>query len=229
MKIISWNCNGKFREKFNEIAKLNADIYVIEECEDPSHVQSQAYATFAENSVWIGEKPAKGLGIFAKENVNLQKLLWPNYCLRNFLPVRVNDSFNLLGVWACRPYIEEYCVYQAIHKTKFDDAMLIIGDFNSNAIWDGKHGKRNHSFVVNELKQMGLVSAYHHLSGEMHGHETKSTFYLYRHKDKNYHIDYAFINQKYLKSFSILSDDTWLTFSDHLPILLEREDAANVR
>ena len=29
MKILSWNCNCKFREKFKEIIKYNADVYVI--------------------------------------------------------------------------------------------------------------------------------------------------------------------------------------------------------
>ena len=34
MKIISWNANCKFREKYKDIAKLEADIYVIQECEN---------------------------------------------------------------------------------------------------------------------------------------------------------------------------------------------------
>ena len=29
IKIVSWNCNGKFREKFKEIIEEDADIYVI--------------------------------------------------------------------------------------------------------------------------------------------------------------------------------------------------------
>ena len=29
MKIISWNVNGKFREKFTSIIEEDADIYVI--------------------------------------------------------------------------------------------------------------------------------------------------------------------------------------------------------
>ena len=33
IKIVSWNCNGKFREKFEEIVEEDADIYVIQECE----------------------------------------------------------------------------------------------------------------------------------------------------------------------------------------------------
>lgn len=32
MKIVSWNCNGKFREKFSILQKLDADIYVVQEC-----------------------------------------------------------------------------------------------------------------------------------------------------------------------------------------------------
>ena len=35
MKIISWNCNGALRNKFQHIAELEADIYIIQECEDP--------------------------------------------------------------------------------------------------------------------------------------------------------------------------------------------------
>lgn len=29
VKIISWNCNCKFREKYKEIIKYNADIYML--------------------------------------------------------------------------------------------------------------------------------------------------------------------------------------------------------
>ena len=36
MRIISWNCNGAFRNKINSILSLNGDIYVIQETEDPN-------------------------------------------------------------------------------------------------------------------------------------------------------------------------------------------------
>lgn len=35
MRIISWNANGKFCEKFSFILNEAADIYVIRECENP--------------------------------------------------------------------------------------------------------------------------------------------------------------------------------------------------
>lgn len=54
MKIISWNANCKFREKYTEIAKLGADIYVIQECENPETSKSPEYREFVKNGFWVG-------------------------------------------------------------------------------------------------------------------------------------------------------------------------------
>lgn len=222
MVIVSWNCNGKFREKFEQIHRIDADIYVIQECENPQKYKNSEYFNFAKNHIWIGENQNKGLGVFAKEGIELKlNNLFQSYCLRYFLALKVNNEFDLLAVWAGKPYIEEYYIYQSINKNNFNKKTIIIGDFNSNAIWDAKNACRTHTAVVEELKQLGLTSAYHFVFNEAQGKESQKSFYLYRHKDKSYHIDYAFLAPSTIKSFQIESNDNWLAYSDHKPIILE--------
>ncbi len=221
MKIVSWNCNGKFLKKFKNVVKLNADIYVIQECENPTNFKNTNYFSFASNYIWIGDNKNKGLGIFAKDNIELKMNNWEPYCLRNFISVNINSSFDLVGVWACDPYIEEYYIYQCIHINKYNNKTIIIGDLNSNKIWDKQHKKRNHTNVVKILEKKGLISAYHYFYNENQGEEKQKTFYLYRHLDKGYHIDHCFIHKERIKNYKVLDYKKWLIYSDHIPIMLE--------
>lgn len=220
MKIVSWNCAGKFREKFQLITKLDADIYIIQECENPADYPFHPYSVFASNHLWTGERSKKGLGIFAKPEINLQPNQWQKYCLRNFLSVKINGTFDLVAVWACRPYIEEYYIYQSINISNYDARTVILGDFNSNAIWDKKHDIRTHTAIVQQLLSVGLCSAYHYTHAEPQGSESKHTFYLYRHHDKGYHIDHCFTNEQNILAYQVFDSPEWLTISDHVPIML---------
>ena len=102
LKIISWNSNGKFREKFKEIIEEDADIDVIQECEKPAQSDDEDYREFAgENYFWTGNLHYKGLGIFAKEDVKLEKIEF-NGEFEHFILLNVNDSFNLLGSGQCQ-------------------------------------------------------------------------------------------------------------------------------
>lgn len=221
MKIVSWNCNGKFREKFKNIIQFNAEIYVIQECENPSNYKDTDYYSFANNYIWVGEDKNKGLGIFADKNINLHRNDWDSYCLRNFISVNINHKFDLVGVWACVPYIEEYYIYQSIHVDKYSNNTIIIGDFNSNKIWDKKHKNRNHTNVVKLLEEKGLISAYHYIYNDNQGEEKINTFYLYRHLDKGYHIDHCFVHKDKIINYQVVDDKYWLRYSDHMPIILE--------
>lgn len=224
MRIISWNCSGKFRDKFQKITELDADIYIIQECENPAAYPSSPYFEFANNYLWTGERNSKGLGVFARPDIILCQNNWDKYCLRNFISVKVNNSFDLVAVWACKPYIEEYYIYQSINLSHYDDRTVIIGDFNSNAMWDKKHYTRTHSAVVQQLQSIGLHSAYHITEEERQGKESTHTFYLYRRLDRGYHIDHCFTSPKNIHKYQVCNYESWLDLSDHIPIILDYID-----
>jgi exonuclease III len=61
MKIVSWNCNGAFRKKFEIIQSLAPDIMVIQECEDPEQSSDKQYKSWANNFLWLGANKNKGI------------------------------------------------------------------------------------------------------------------------------------------------------------------------
>lgn len=233
MKIVTWNCNGAFRKKFETISSFNADLYVIQECEHPNESQHKKFAEWAENFVWIGDTKNKGLAIFARPEIKLKKLEWSNryrdHFVKHFLPCRVNQDFDLLGVWTHRNnspnfgYIGQFWKYLQVNKTKLNST-IIAGDFNSNIIWDQWDRWWNHSDVVKELKELRIESLYHKYTGEPQGNETNPTLYFQKKLERPYHIDYVFGSQKFsdnLMKIEIGQVSKWLGISDHMPILCE--------
>ena len=237
MKIVSWNCASKFREKYTSIIEEDADIYVICECEDPARAKMEEYIEFAgENYFWTGDIHWKGLGIFAKDNIKLELIEGLNEKFKNFIAVRVNDSFNLLAVWAMakdkekglNEYVEMIHDYFDANSELFDENLIMCGDFNSNAIWDNKHkakdnegNAKDQTNLNKKLNYKGLFSVYHELSGEKQGKETKPTFYQYRHLDEPYHIDYVYAAKDVVTTLEIGDADKWLELSDHMPLTFE--------
>lgn len=228
MKIVTWNCNGAFRKKYQEIAKLDADIYVIQECENPERIKG-AYENWASKYIWYGENNHKGLGVFAKNNVEIHHLKWQDNGLQIFLPVRVNENFNLIAVWTKQNniskirYIEQLWEYLKLYKEKMTTGPTILcGDFNSNKIWDFKHPMGSHSDVVTVLTDANMHSIYHLATGEKQGEELTPTFFMNRMTEKSYHIDFAFTTEGMFNPVSntvvIGNHNQWLVFSDHVPV-----------
>jgi exonuclease III len=75
MRIVTWNCNGALRKKLVEVDALDADILVIQECEDPTQ-STNAYRAWASDYLWVGTSKNKGIGIFPKKGNNIVKLDW---------------------------------------------------------------------------------------------------------------------------------------------------------
>ena len=231
MKIISWNSNGNFSDKFPAVLKKDADIYVIQECENPSLTDSDKYRDFASNYFWTGDNPNYGLGIFAKDNVKIELADLDDNGLRYFLPVRVNDDFNLLGVWT-NPDVEghkeayypkEITRYYEKHKSSgfFNDDMIICEDFNCDVRLANKNHGKNVYEMIDTLSENGLVDVYHHLTGEPEGEESEATFYWYRKLENPYHLDHVFSRPGKVRNLEICDADEWLELSDHMPITFE--------
>jgi exonuclease III len=233
LKIVTWNCNGGFRNKFDFISTFNADLYIIQECENPTLTLNADYKKWASNHLWIGETKNKGLGVFSNSEINLEKLNWINKFnelpLKHFLPFRFDNKFDLLAVWTHKNnsqyfgYIGQFWKYLQVNKDKVSNT-IIAGDFNSNSIWDASDRWWNHSDVVNELKDLGIESIYHNLMNEHQGKESNPTLFFQKNLTKTYHIDYIFapkVFRERIQKFEIGKAVKWLELSDHMPIFCE--------
>ncbi len=259
MKIVSWNCQGGFRYKFKEIKKLNADIYVIQECtnpEDSKGTEYEDYYEFAgENYFWVGDDPSeevkspKGLGIFVKsDNIDIKLLNEFDEEYKYFIHLNVNDSFDLMGVWAMPKYVEMIHDLFDANEKLFNENLIMCGDFNSNQRFNYKHRKKDnngnakdHTHLDEKLSKKGLFSIYHKLSEEDNGKESRFTFFQAKHLNKPFYLDYIYANEDIIgktellyiykrshddipNKFRILDHADWVRISDHLPIVFEMDE-----
>ncbi|MDM5326767.1 hypothetical protein [Neobacillus sp. CF12] len=71
------------------------------------------------------------------------------------------------------------------------------------------------------LKNKGIESACHHFFNEEQGKENRPTHYFRKAKSSPFHIDYLFASvsiQNRLSHFEVGSYDSWIKYSDHVPI-----------
>lgn len=226
MRVVSWNCAGAFRKKSEPLFSLEADVYCIQECENPEkHAHAFEELLDGRNIIWKGTDPKgdKGVAVISRADIPISRLDWGGDELRDFLSVSiVGTDIAVVDVWACQPYIEQFLAWLDICEAHVNEDTALLGDFNSNKVWDVKHGVSCHTDAVGRLSRLGLESAYHLFSGEEQGEESQPTFFLYRHADRPYHLDYAFASPSLMTGFHIAYGD-WLELSDHLPIVLELE------
>ena len=234
MKIISWNCNMAFRRKAEMILKYNPDILIVPECESNERLNFSMFSNSPNNILWFGKNQNKGLGIFSYSDYEIKLQEWYNPNFKTIVPLAVKnklEEFILFAIWAYNPEDEKYKyigqVWKAInyYKEYLDfEKVFLIGDFNSNTIWDKPRRVGNHSSVVQFLEERNIYSLYHQYYKEKQGQENQPTLFMYRHKDKSYHIDYCFASKYFMnkiKCMTIGQHCDWNKMSDHMPIIAE--------
>lgn len=234
MKIIEWNCQGAFRKKNDKVLSLNPDILIVPECENDEKLKFGKLTPKPNDFFWYGDNPNKGIGVFSYSDYKLELLKEFNPKFRYVIPIKVTgekSSFIIFAIWAMdnkenqeARYIGQ--IWLAINYYSdflINDNTILIGDFNSNKIWDHKGRIGNHTDVVNKLNEKGIYSLYHEKNGIEHGKEEDSTFHMYRNLEKPYHIDYCFASKKAINNgidFSIGAVKEWIELSDHTPIIV---------
>ncbi len=171
---------------------LEPDLLIIQEITETDAGTLDARATH-----WVGLQGRKGKAVFGFTDQPCVIADSRPTDLRWFLPVQWNGFF-ILASWAhvvttSRRYVR--VMLEALeHYRPFLLARpsIIIGDLNSNIVLDHKHRGKSHTDLVARLDALEMSSAYHHGSVEAHDLESTPTFFLYRHREKPYHFDYAF-------------------------------------
>lgn len=228
-----------FRKKADFILAYKPDILLIPECEHPDKLLIPLDTLKASDNLWFGKNKNKGFGIFSYSNFKFKVLDIHNEDFRMVIPIAVTGGhfdFTLFAVWAYNPtdkdgrYITQ--VWKAINHYEsllINKTAILIGDFNSNTIWDyKKHRLSDHSSVVKYLEERRIFSTYHIHHKQIHGTEVHSTYYMYRHKEKAYHIDYCFVSAdlaEKLKSVEVGDYDYWIKYSDHVPLIVTFDNA----
>jgi exonuclease III len=236
MRLVTWNCNGAYRKKAAVIAAYKPDLAVIQECESLEKLKFVNGMPPPSAGLWFGDNSNRGLGVFSYTGLNFELHRSYDDSIRYCVPLKVSghSNFNLIAIWAmghadpALSYIGQVFQALAVYQDFIEQAeTLLVGDFNSNTIWDRPRRVGNHSRVVADLEKTGIVSLYHTYFKEDQGLETQPTFYLYRNQEKNYHLDYCFAPTHWahkLKSVSVGAYADWTQLSDHSPVFVEFDD-----
>lgn len=234
MRIIEWNCQGAFRNKFEDVMDLKPDILIVLECESIEKLQFGEIFPKPNSFYWYSDSGKKGVAVFSFCDYKIEVLKVHNPHFRYVIPLFVSNltnSFFLFAVWAMdhltdplSRYIGQVWNALNFYKPLLTQNCIIVGDFNSNKIWDYKDRSGNHTSVVELMQSYEIYSLYHHYFDELQGEEKQSTFFLHRNKMKPYHIDYVFASTELYKDgleFFLGKSDEWLDKSDHIPLIVD--------
>jgi exodeoxyribonuclease-3 len=222
-----------YRKKADVILKHKPDILVVPECEHPDKLKFNAGTPEPTSILWFGNNHNKGLGIFSYSDFKLKVHKAHNEDLKLIVPfsaTKGNLKFTLFAIRANNPkdpdgpYVEQIWKAIKLYNKLFKKThTILIGDFNSNTIWDKPRREGNHSTVVQQLEKKGIHSVYHGYFKQAQGKEQHPTLYMYKHKDKCYHIDYCFASEDLiskLQHVEIGDYDSWTKYSDHVPVIV---------
>jgi exodeoxyribonuclease-3 len=226
LRVVSWNCQMALGRKASRLLALRPDIAIVPESAEYDGLDGLVRIG------WTGADPRKGLGVFARADFGgvLDQSL--DRSREWYLPISFPGiGLNILAAWAMHARGGEASPTRGrIHRTLdhygaflSGGRTIIIGDLNDNVTWDTP-GYPSFWRTSTILAHLGLANVYYTRTGEQPGAESIATFYQYRHRDKPYFVDHAFVPDAWLprvRGFEIGRPDDWLDVSDHMPMVLD--------
>lgn len=207
-----------------ELAPLRADVVTLQECGRPLQENRSV--------LWRGTRAPQGVAVAStRTELHLEPLDVPALH-PTVVPavVHARQPFVFVGVWTHPRYDKvaweamSACVDAAAGRP-----VVAAGDFNISPSVPGQQ----HSavqFLKRMRDELHLVSAYHHLSGETPGTETRATHYFHKKESNPFHIDYCFVPKSWLDRLDgveIGNFEDWPK-SDHRPLTVDIKDSIDV-
>lgn len=217
--------------KVEELEGLGADVVIVQECASPSVPRMKEVYGGATTSLRFGDEPNKGIAVLSYGDYRVEAqddgagATQPKFVI----PVKVTGptTFLLLAVWAQGgerkgSYVAKtFEVVESYAEIIRREPTIVAGDFNSSSIWDHESSP-NHSDLVERLRTLGLVSAYHWHAEQDQGDELHPTFHLQWNITKPYHLDYVFVPATWsIEDVQVGVAEEWLKCSDHCPVSVD--------
>jgi endonuclease/exonuclease/phosphatase family metal-dependent hydrolase len=226
MRIVTWNCCGKFCQKARHIAAMKPDILAVQEVEalgDAPKFSGDIQPTYSHRAA-LRPIP-KSIGIFSYTDTSLDALcVMPG--VRCYRARHYEHHFQIMAVWTSVSASGKQDYRQLHDVLDHHDGWIrqwptiVLGDFNQSARYKGD----GWTTLQKLMDGLGLVSAFHSHFGEDFGQETRATHYHQLRQDKPFHLDYCFLPRdwaRYIAHVSVGTYDEWNGISDHVPLIVD--------
>lgn len=226
MILATWNIRSG--NPLDHAARLrawrSADVIALQECRQPAPLDRDV--------AWAGSMGHKGLAVVTRDGLNAPP--WPGVHTHDCLPVDVDAAvaFVFVGTWTHTRPAQTYpeCLRDALRShlpLLAGRDVVVAGDFNSHPAFDHKTRRFTHADLMRWLhNELGLVSAWHAVTGEPIGHESQSTHYHLSKQDAAFHLDYVCIPERWVAAVTSVEIGNYAdwTSSDHRPVVVELDD-----
>ena len=225
MRFVVWNIRSGTDRKWQTLTSMSPDVAVIcEAAQRPRALAAPALGDPPLSWEWDGTNVNKGLAIggWGRE---LRRVDTPRAIGRWSIAAKA-EGVTIVGVWSCPLSGGAYAgevgrALDAFAAPLSSGAPVIVaGDFNVS----GRHPAFEP--LRRRFAEFGLVSAYHHVTGEPFGWESARTWHARHDAERSSHIDFVFVSASFAERITQLEvrDPASLPsagMSDHSPIVVD--------